>query len=387
MNNISTVKDCYGCGVCAITCPKKIISIRLNENGFYVPYLIDKRKCIDCGLCLNVCAYVKDEIAPLPSFDIKSYAAWSKDKQIRYDSSSGGISFELGKYLIKQGYKACGVKYDISNRRAEHFIATTVEGFLPSIGSKYIPSYTFDGFSQFTRKDKFFVVGTPCQIDSLRHYVRLMKIEDNFVLMDFFCHGVPSMLMWNKYLSSVERKLGINIDNICWRNKKTGWHDSYVIGVLNKSKSKTDFDYYSLMSKGDLFYKFFLGNKCLGKACYDKCKYKMLSSAADIRIGDLWGTVYQEDEDGVSGVVVFTDRGLTILNGLVETVYLRKEQHSIVLEGQMKQAAKRPADYDWVSEQLKKGSSLEWIDLLILVRYVLTNFPRIMRNRINRIFK
>lgn len=156
---------------------------------------------------------------------------------------------------------------------------------------------------------------------------------------------------------------------------------------MNKSKSKTDFDYYSLMSKGDLFYKFFLGNKCLGKACYDKCKYKMLSSAADIRIGDLWGTVYQEDEDGVSGVVVFTDRGLTILNGLVETVYLRKEQHSIVLEGQMKQAAKRTADYDWVSEQLKKGSSLEWIDLLILVRYVLTNFPRIMRNRINRIFK
>ena len=141
------------------------------------------------------------------------------------------------------------------------------------------------------------------------------------------------------------------------------------------------------MSKGDLFYKFFLGNRCLGKACYDKCKYKMLSSAADIRIGDLWGTVYQEDEDGVSGVVVFTNRGFAILNGLMDTVYLKKEQQNVILDGQMKQAAKKTVDHDWVNEQLKKGASLEWIDQLILVRYVLTNFPRIMRNRINRIFK
>ncbi len=35
MNNISKVHDCYGCGVCATACGRKIIEIGLNENGFY----------------------------------------------------------------------------------------------------------------------------------------------------------------------------------------------------------------------------------------------------------------------------------------------------------------------------------------------------------------
>ena len=47
--------------------------------------------------------------------------------------------------------------------------------------------------------------------------------------------------------------------------------------------------YNKKRSEGDLFYKFFLGNMCLGRACYKDCKFKYLNSAADIRIGDLWG--------------------------------------------------------------------------------------------------
>lgn len=43
--NISSVKDCYGCGVCAASCPHKIIKIQLNKKGFYEPVLVDKDKC------------------------------------------------------------------------------------------------------------------------------------------------------------------------------------------------------------------------------------------------------------------------------------------------------------------------------------------------------
>ena len=32
MNNISSIKNCFGCGVCAIACPKKIIDLRLNPK-------------------------------------------------------------------------------------------------------------------------------------------------------------------------------------------------------------------------------------------------------------------------------------------------------------------------------------------------------------------
>lgn len=39
MKNVSTIHNCYGCGVCAVSCGKKIINIRLNEDGFYAPYI------------------------------------------------------------------------------------------------------------------------------------------------------------------------------------------------------------------------------------------------------------------------------------------------------------------------------------------------------------
>ena len=39
MNNITQFSDCYGCGMCAIVCPKQIISIQQNINGFYEPVI------------------------------------------------------------------------------------------------------------------------------------------------------------------------------------------------------------------------------------------------------------------------------------------------------------------------------------------------------------
>ena len=38
-NNINNIANCFGCGVCAASCGKRLIKIQLNENGFYSPYL------------------------------------------------------------------------------------------------------------------------------------------------------------------------------------------------------------------------------------------------------------------------------------------------------------------------------------------------------------
>ena len=50
----SAIRDCTSCQMCAAVCPKDAITIQLNENGFYRPYL-DAEKCVDCGLCVRVC--------------------------------------------------------------------------------------------------------------------------------------------------------------------------------------------------------------------------------------------------------------------------------------------------------------------------------------------
>lgn len=183
--NIESIKDCYGCGVCATVCPRDIIGISLNVLGFYEPVILDSSQCIDCGLCCEVCSYLHDELS-LQKAEIQSCAAWSKEKAVRQKCSSGGVGFEVGRALINKGYKVCGVRYNTEINRAEHYIASTVEELIPSIGSKYIQSYTVDGFKSIDRKQKYLVTGTPCQIDSFRRYIRKFKKEENFILMDFF---------------------------------------------------------------------------------------------------------------------------------------------------------------------------------------------------------
>lgn len=60
--NISHINDCYGCGLCAIVCSRKIINIEHNNDGFYEPHIVKSDKCTDCGLCTEVCAYIHDDI-------------------------------------------------------------------------------------------------------------------------------------------------------------------------------------------------------------------------------------------------------------------------------------------------------------------------------------
>ena len=292
MKNIAHVRNCYGCGICSVVCAKKIIEISLNSNGFYEPQIIDIEKCTNCGLCADICAFTHKELAlSNEEITIKSWASWSNDEHIQRKCSSGGIGYEIAKQLIEKDYKLCGCRYNAQDERAEHYIATTPEEAIQSIGSKYIQSYTVDAFKAINRKEKYLVTGTPCQIDSFRRYIKKFRVEENFVLLDFFCHCVPSMWAWNKYVRMVEKQIG-KITYASWRNKLTGWHDSWAM-ALDGKKTEIDKDdwqdsynmlikekktyYNSRLSQGDVFYTLFLGDYCCNPACVKDCKYKYRS--------------------------------------------------------------------------------------------------------------
>ena len=349
LKNVSEISDCYGCGVCAIACPVKIIEIHLDLNGFYAPVIKDQSKCLKCGLCIAVCSYCHDELSVSNPVE-NSYAAWSKDADIRYRCSSGGVGYEVARTLLKDGYKVCGVRYNLEKNRAEHYVSANDLELEQTIGSKYIQSYTVDGFRAIDKSEKYLVTGTPCQIDSFRRYLLRFKAEDNFVLMDFFCHGVPSMFMWRKYLHYVDNKIGLGTEGtkfteVSWRNKFNGWHDSYAMHFVGDNC-----EYSSRFSEGDSFYLMFLSNSCLGKACYDKCKFKYDNSSADIRIGDLWGKAYSSNQDGVSAAVAFTAKGNKILTGC--NCELQKLPFDVVAEGQMKEAPGKNILYDKIHSML-----------------------------------
>lgn len=394
--NILSFEYCYGCGVCAASCGKQLIKIRLDKNGFYAPYIDELEKCSECGICLDVCAFNHEECAlKHEQVHIKSWAAWSNNADIRRKCSSGGLGFEIGKQLIERGYHAVGCRYDIKEQRAEHYIATTVEEFVQSIGSKYIQSYTEEAFKQISRKgQKYLITGTPCQIDSFRRMISRFHCEDNFVLMDFYCHCVPSMLVWNAYVKSIEPKIG-KITYASWRNKfEYGWHDSWLMGLdgVNTSNPVNWHDSYNLivrgkktavqsrLSQGDLFYELFLGDFALGRQCQNDCKYKMDKSSADIRIGDLWGKTYEQNEEGVSALVSFTDKGRQIIEGL-EDVTLIEHPFSVVSEGQMKKNAQRKPFSYLVMNYLRKGKPIDTIYFksLLFVLKVVAKFKSIFK--------
>ncbi|MBP3374281.1 MAG: Coenzyme F420 hydrogenase/dehydrogenase, beta subunit C-terminal domain [Bacteroidaceae bacterium] len=381
-NNISKIHDCYGCGLCSASCGKKVISIELNRDGFYEPRINEPDKCTNCGICLDVCAFNHEERALKDEeIHIKSWAAYSNDEEVRRKCSSGGIGFEIGKQLIEQGYHAVGCRYDIKEQRAEHYIATTVEDFVQSIGSKYIQSYTEKAFKKINRKgQKYLITGTPCQIDSFRRMIRKFRCEDNFILMDFYCHCVPSMLVWKAYIKMLEPNIG-KVTYASWRNKfDYGWHDSWLMGMDGENTSKpVDWhDSYNLLirekktyiqsrlSQGDLFYKLFLGDVALGPQCEKQCKYKYDKSSADIRIGDLWGETYKDNQKGVSALVAFTAKGREVVEGL-QNVTLVEHPFEVVAEGQMKQNAKAKETRTAVMYLLRKGFTLNGVVFKIVL--------------------
>lgn len=324
-DNIGDVDGCYGCGVCAVVCPKNIIKLELDSKGFYTPRIQEQANCIHCSLCVTVCAFLHEELAVQNSVK-ESFAAWSKDAVVRNSCSSGGVAFELGRGLMHQGYKVCAVRYDCNKERTEHYIADDEMGLKDSIGSKYIQSYTVDGFRSTIKGGKYLIVGTPCQIDSFRRMIRCKHIEENFILVDFFCHAVPSLLMWRNYIRAKRRK----IISASWRSKLNGWHDSYVVALT------TDRDERILgrKSEGDVFWRLFFGDYCSNPACSERCKYKYGCSSADIRLGDLWGKTYASDEMGTSAVIAFTEKGRDALYSTC--CIFEPHPFEVVAEGQMR---------------------------------------------------
>lgn len=353
INNISDFNHCFGCGVCVNSCPKKIIKFGINEKGFFSPSIENQSNCLYCGICLKICSYNNN----IPESAIKQcYAGWSNNEKSRNSSSSGGIAYEIAKLGIMNEYRVVGVRYDIYKKRAEHYIAETLDEISETKGSKYIQSYSPNGTINLFDGNKYIVFGTPCQIHSIRNAISLRKLEQHFILIDFFCHGVPSYLMWDKYVTESSDITG-KLKCVTWRDKSNGgWHNSWNMILEGQKETK-----HCSLAENDLFYRFFLKNRCLNIACYDSCKYKMDNSAADIRLGDLWGEKYKNNEKGVSGIIILTETGQKIIDKLDNCTFI-EESPDVVMESQMRECAKRPSSFNYVQKRLSSSSSLSAID-------------------------
>lgn len=306
ITNEPTINECTSCQMCAAICHANAITIQLDNDGFYRPY-INNDKCTNCGQCTHVCYKYDSEIEKTSNKALNQftlYAASAKSEEIVANTTSGGIADLLAKQLIIDGYKVIGVIYDYDSNKAKHQIASTIEETFAFRGSKYIQSYSVDAFREFVlqyRNQKFAIFGLPCQIYAISRFLKKKNIRQQCILIDLYCHGCPSMHVWNKTIEKINKIIGSSpFNEVDFRSKKRGWGE-FVI----KAK-KGDKCYYSSPLKNE-FFDLFFSNQVLNPSCTN-CQLRSTLSYTDIRLGDFWGTKFKSNFRGVSGVTIVSEK-------------------------------------------------------------------------------
>ena len=220
MIEITEKSNCCGCTACANKCPRNAIKMVEDDKGFLYPY-IDRKKCINCGLCDKVCPIInkrKTENYP------KAYAAINKDEKIRLNSSSGGIFSALANYILEEQGIIFGAAFS-DDFLVKHIMIDNKDDLYKLRTSKYLQSSLGDIYKEVEKKlnegKKVLFTGTSCQINGLYGY--LNKIYENLYTQDIICHGVPSPKVWKNYLKYRQEKDLESPTKINFREKTIGW--------------------------------------------------------------------------------------------------------------------------------------------------------------------
>lgn len=350
---------CTGCGACVASCHKKAVTLSINEEGFYAP-VVEDDLCVDCGICQKVCyRFIAPTSHTCEMREKIVHGVYSTNQAVQQTTTSGGFAYELSLWGIEHGYKIMGVVYDYEKDQAKTVIINQKENLALLKGSKYIQSDTSEAFTlllEEARKDpsqKYICIGTPCQIFGLRQLIRLLRLTNEFILVDLFCHGVPSYNVWKPYIFQKRKVLG-KLDQVQFRYKGNGWHQ-YTIRLSGDKGAYSEFAY------NDVFYRYFFDNVTLNTSCFT-CALRKEYVASDLRLGDFWGEAYEYREDGVSAVLVVSEKGLSVLSSLQKENRIIEDK---TWNANICLAFQSTEDYpdielrDKVIERLAKGKSLQ----------------------------
>lgn len=305
MLQLERKEECSGCYACHAVCPQNCITMKADTEEFWYPK-VEKDTCIQCNLCNKVCPISNErELTGKNAKTISAYAAYHKNELVRLKSSSGGIFSILAETILKRNGVVFGAaynkKFQIVHKYIEH-----IEDIYQLQGSKYVQSKIGNTFMQakhFLEEGREVLFsGTPCQIAGLKKF--LSKEYEKLYCQDMICHGVPSPLLWSKYLDENEKE-GKQIVKVSFKDKRHGW-----------SKCSMSFQYsdgttYCKTLEKDLYMRAFLKDICLRPSCYE-CNFKSIEREADITLADYWGIEKQHremyDNKGTSLVILHSQK-------------------------------------------------------------------------------
>lgn len=321
MIEIQNRGDCSGCAACAAACPRQAIEMNADQEGFLYP-VINSAKCIDCGICDNMCQaknMIKRKREPL------AYACWNKNDSVRMCSSSGGVFYVLAEFIIAHGGVVFGAAFD-EELMVRHVAVDSMDQVYRLQGSKYVQSIigrTYIEAKKLLDEGRYVLfTGTPCQIDGLLHY--LCHDYELLYTQDIICHGVPSPIVWKRYLNYQEqqyKKPLVREPLPSFRRKEEGWKRYSISLSFDKDIE------YRKYHKEDCYMQAFKKNLSLRPSCYE-CHSKTKIRNSDITLADFWGIEHMLpemfDNKGTSLVLTNSEKGKHLFELLKSRLHWRE---------------------------------------------------------------
>ena len=293
MLTVCEKNKCAGCMACVDLCPRKAITV--VDKLEYMNAVINTELCVECGVCYNVCQQNK-------SAELRKPQSWLQgwgNESTRATSSSGGLGQELMRTMLRAGgvVAACRLydgefKFELIEKESE------INRF---IGSKYVKSNPTGIYHKIKDKlkenRKVLFIGLPCQVSSLRNYV---KDDNNLYAVDLICHGSPTVKLLQKAIKEYGYDLS-KVKSIYFRHSDRFAIETQPVQLVPKGVQ----DRYTLA---------FLKGLCYTENCYS-CHYAQTNRVGDLTIGDSWGTEMTEElSKGVSFVMCQTEKGKFLLD-------------------------------------------------------------------------
>lgn len=384
MIEIVEKSDCVGCEACVQRCPKQCIVMKEDAEGFLYPQ-IDIEKCIDCGLCERVCPVINQGEPRKP---LVAYAAKNQDESVRLSSSSGGVFTALAEYVIAQGGVVFGARFDES-WNVVHDYVETIEGLSVFRGAKYVQSRIGQSFLRaetFLKQGRMVLFsGLPCQIIGLKKFLR--KDYDNLITVELFCHGVPSPMVWKRFLEEEVAIPHIRLKSISFRDKVSGWKN---YSFFYSQEDANGVQLHRMPFAKNLFMRGFLADLYLRPSCYH-CPAKQFKSGSDLTIGDYWGVKLAhpelDDDKGVSAVLVNTDRGVKILQTVQHiSLYASTFENVVKCNPALMKSAQEPAKRPLFFELLNQYKVSEIVVKLTHISF-LCKMQRKIRRKLSHFFR
>ncbi len=253
-----------------------------------------------------------------------AYVVYTKKEKIRENSSSGGMFYELAKYMIEQENAVVYGAGFSENFAVEHKSIIMMDDIDSIMRSKYVQSCMGKSFIEVkdnlnSGKSVMFV-GTPCQVKGLVNYLNVLNIDtEKLLTIDFICHGVPSPKIWEDYIQKLSKKYKSEIIDVNFRDKYYGWHD-FNMNIKFKNKQYIKSHYI------DEYMFYFLNDYNMRDCCY-RCLFRNSEGrVSDITIADAWrsGKTSKKMDKGKSQVYINTVKGKQIFENISANMEVMK---------------------------------------------------------------